>query len=119
MFSYIGLQEIWSIGEYFELPGYNKLEYRSRDMRSNPNPNCGGGAVFFLSKQFKVKISPGKFKIIGNIYKPNTGPRADLKKAIATHCSIISSILANKKHKNSSIEIISDFNIDLLNFEKH
>ena len=128
MFSYIGLQEIWSIGKYFELPGYNKLEYRSRDMHSNSNPNCGGGVGFFLSKQFsdyeiledesiflpgvyesiwvKVKISPGKFKIIGNIYRPNTAPRADLKKAIATHCSI-------------EIEIISDFNIDLLNFEKH
>ena len=141
MFSYIGLQEIWSIGKYFELPGYNKLEYKSRDMYTDPNPNCGGGVGFFLSKQFpdyeiledesiflpgvyesiwvKIKISPGKFKVIGNVYRPNTAPRADLKQAISTHCGIISKILANKKHKSCSIEIISDFNIDLLHFEQH
>ena len=140
-FSYIGLQEIWSVGKHFELPGYSKLEYKTRDMNCDLNPHCGGGVGFFLSKQFpdyeilekesifipgvyesiwvKVGLCKGKYKIIGNIYRPNTAPKADLKKAISTHCDIISSILANKKHKHSSIEIISDFNVDLLNFEQH
>jgi hypothetical protein len=140
-FSYIGLQEIWSVGKCYSLPGYSKLEYRTRDMKGDPDPHCGGGVGFFLSNQFpeyeilenesiflpgvyesifvKIKLSSGKFKIIGNIYRPNSAPRANLKLAISTHCSIISGILANKVHKKCPIEIISDFNVDLLNFEQH
>ena len=140
-FSYIGLQEIWSINKQYDLPGYTKLEYKSRDMNTVPNPNCGGGVGFYLSNQYpdyeileeesifipglyesiwvKIKISQGKFKIIGNVYRPNTVPRANLKIAISTHSNVISSILSNKKHKNCSIEIISDFNIDILQFEQH
>ena len=103
-FLYIGLQEIWSIGKLYELPGYDKFEYRSRDMNKNPNPNCGGGVGFFLSTQFpdyqilekqstllpgvyesiwvKVKVTPSKCKIIGHVFRPNSAPKADMKKAI-------------------------------------
>ena len=90
-------------------------------MNSNLNPNCGGGVGFFLSTQFpdyeilenesiflsgvyesiwvKVKVSSSRCKIIGNVYRPNSAPKADLKKANSTHCGIISSIISNKNTK--------------------
>ena len=42
-FSVIGFQEIWSVQKIYELPGYTKFEYNTRDKNGPPNPNCGGG----------------------------------------------------------------------------
>ena len=39
--------------------------------------------------------------------------------AISTHTSIISKIKTNKQHSKCSIEIVSDFNIDLHKFQEH
>ena len=109
-------------------------------MNTEPNPNCGGWVGFYVynSLTFEIleeesifmsgmyeslwlKVQTGKnmFKIIGNIYRPNTAPRANLNLAITTHNSIISKIKSNKSHSKCDIEIVSDFNIDLLKFQEH
>ena len=139
-FSVIALQEIWSINKQYNLTGYSKLLFKTRDMDSVPNPNCGGGVGFFVRSNFeyevlehesvfiegvyeslwiKIKVDNLSYKIIGNVYRPNSAPKANLKLAIKTHFSIISKIKNNKLHKNCSIEIASDFNVDLLKFNQH
>ena len=140
-FSVIALQEIWSISREYSIPSYNKLEYRTRDMdKPLPNPNCGGGVGLFIDKKFsyeilevessftpgvyesiwaKIQISKGKYKIIGNVYRPNTAPLANLALAIATHNKIIETLKSNKANKNCEIQILSDFNVDILNFAQH
>ena len=139
-FSVIALQEIWFISKLYNLPGYSSLVYKTQDMNTAPNPNCGGGVGFFVNNCFKyeileeesvflpgvyeslwikVQVDKSKFKIIGNIYRPNTAPNANLSLAIATHASIISKIKSNKNHSKCPIEIASDFNIDLLKFQEH
>jgi hypothetical protein len=139
-FTVIALQEIWSVNKIYELTGYNNLIYKTRDMDTEPNPNCGGGVGFFVSSNFeyeileeesvfvsgvyeslwiKVRMDKCNFKIIGNIYRPNSAPKANLKLALEIHNSIISKIKANKMYKNCSLEILSDFNIDLINFQNH
>ena len=109
-FSVIALQEIWSISRGYSIPSYHKLEYCTRDMnRPMPNPNCGGGVGLFIDSKFsyeilevessftpgvyesiwaKIQIGKGKYKIIGNVYRPNTAPLANLASAIATHNKI-------------------------------
>ena len=110
-FLVINLQEIWSISKNFCLPGYQKLEYSSRDKYADYlNPNCGGGIGTFIREglsyeilevkdQFitgvfeslwiKIKTKNNKFKIIGNIYRPNTAPTADPLLAINTLNNIL------------------------------
>ena len=139
-FSVIALQEIWSISKLYDLTGYSQLIYKSRDMNTEPNPNCGGGVGFYVQNDLKfeileeesvfisgvyeslwIKVQTDKnnYKIIGNIYRPNSAPKANLNLAIATHSSIISKIKSNKNHSKCAIEIASDFNIDLLKFHEH
>jgi hypothetical protein len=139
-FTVIALQEIWSINRSFDLTGYSKLVYKTRDMNQTPNPNCGGGVGFFINSNFefevleeesifiegvyeslwiKVKVNNNSYKIIGNVYRPNSAPKANLSLAISTHNSIISKIISNKSHSKCAIEIASDFNVDLLNFHNH
>ena len=110
-FSVIALQEVWSISREYSIPTYHKLEYCTRDMnKATPNPNCGGGVALFIDQKIsydilcpessfipgvyesiwaKIEVSKGRFKIIGNVYRPNTAPHADLAKAIAIHTNII------------------------------
>ena len=139
-FSVIALQEIWSISKQYNLTGYSNLMYKTRDMNTDPNPNCGGGVGFYVhnsiefeileeesvflsgiyeSLWIKVEVSKGNFKIIGNIYRPNSAPKANLNLAIKTHLSILSKIKSNRNHSKCSIEVASDFNIDLLKFQEH
>ena len=61
----------------------------------------------------------GPDKIIGNVYRPNTAPQANLERSIEIHNQIIDKILANKSHKRCDIQILSDFNVNMLNFETH
>ena len=105
-----------------------------------PNPNCGGGVDMFIQNKFsyevlsldssvipgvyesmwvQIEVSKGNHKIIGNVYRPNSAPWADLGRAISNHKLIIDSIKANKIHKNCEIQVLSDFNINLLNFAQH
>ena len=140
-FSVIALQEVWSINREYNIPTYHKLEYCTRDMSEPlPNPNCGGGVGLFIDSKFsyeilsvessfipgvyesiwvKVEVSKGIYKIIGNVYRPNTAPLADLARAISTHVNIIQSLKSSKDHKNCDFQILSDFNVNILNFAQH
>ena len=73
----------------------------------------------YMSIWVKIKIKHGADKIIGNIYRPNTAPRANLEQAIEIHSQILEKILNDKSHKNCDIQILSDFNVNMLNFESH
>ena len=140
-FSVIALQEIWSVHKNYNIDGYEKFEYITRDKNSRPNPNCGGGVGFFIDSKFKeyeiledesvfiphvyesiwikIKVKNGQDKIIGNVYRPNTAPLASLEQSIQIHTDIIERIKKNKKHNKCNIQIVSDFNVNLLNFETH
>ena len=67
----------------------------------------------------KIQIGKSKFKIIGNVYRPNTAPLANLALAISTHDRIIQNLRSDKRHKNCEIQIVSDFNVNILNFAQH
>ena len=124
----------------YEIPGYNKFEYATRDKNKTPNPNCGGGVGFFVDKKFdyeildvessflphvyesiwiKVKLKKGADKIIGNVYRPNSAPKADLEKAIDIHNNILQNFQNNREFSKCEIIVCSDFNVNLLNFETH
>ena len=140
-FSVIALQEIWSVQKTYSIPGYEKLEFLTRDKNGPPNPNCGGGVGLFVHSKFKdyeilnnesifiphvyesiwikIKMKQGADKIIGNIYRPNTAPRANLEQAIEIHSQILDKILNDESHRNCDIQILSDFNLNMLNFETH
>jgi hypothetical protein len=141
IFSVVALQEVWSITRDFNLPNYGKLGFCTRDMNLPlPNPNCGGGVGLFIHNKFsyeilkiqssfipgvyesiwaKVEVSKGKYKIIGNIYRPHSAPLADVARAITIHQNIIQYLKSNKNHKNCTIQILSDFNVNILNFAQH
>ena len=139
-FSVIALQEIWSINKCYDLTGYSSIIYKTRDMNCDANPNCGGGVGFFVNSNLeyeimedesvfkegvyeslwiKVKTGNHSSKIIGNIYRPNSAPKASIKQAIEIHCSILAKIAKNKSHSKCAIEVVGDFNIDLLQFQTH
>ena len=61
----------------------------------------------------------GPDKIVGNVYRPNTAPLANLERSIEIHNEILDNILSNDIHKKCDIQILSDFNINMLNFETH
>ena len=140
-FSVIALQEIWSVQKNYSIDGYGKFEFITRDKTGPPNPNCGGGVGLFIDSNYKdyeiladesifiphvyesiwvkIKVKNGNDKIIGNVYRPNTAPLASLEQAILIHNDIIEKIKRNKKHKKCHIQIVSDFNVNMLNFETH
>ena len=133
------LQEVWSIRREYKLPGYHSLEYNTRDKDKVLNSNCGGGVGIYISDTLdyevlefkdefvegvyesiwvKVHLGRGKSKILGSVYRPNTG-KGDLGKAIAIHESILQELKSNKKYKRSDLLVCSDFNADLLNYDRH
>ena len=140
-FSVLAFQEVWSVQRAYEISGYGKFEYITRDKDGPPNPNCGGGVGLFIDNKYKdyeilkeesvfiphvyesiwvkIKIKNGPDKIIGNVYRPNSAPRADLEKALEIHNRIIENLQNNRNHSKCEIQICSDFNINMLNFETH
>ena len=137
-FSVVAFQEIWSVQKLYEIPGYGKFEFISRDKNGPPNSNCGGGVGLFIDNKYKdyeeesifiphvyesiwvkIKIKNGRDKIIGNVYRPNTAPLANLEQSIEIHNKILDKILTNKCHAKCEIQVLSDFNVNMLNFETH
>ena len=139
-FSILAFQEIWSVQRAYEIPGYSKLEYNTRDKNTALNPNCGGGVGLYVDQKYeyelldiesafvphvyesiwvKVKTKSGPDKIIGNVYRPNSAPRADLYKALEIHNQILDSLLNDRTNGKCEIIVCSDFNINMLNFESH
>ena len=97
----------------FNLSGYGDLVYHSRDMYSKINKNCGGGVGIYLREGLNyellekksifikglyesiwllVKLPKGKNVILGNIYRPNTPPLANIHQATIIHKNILESI---------------------------
>ena len=139
-FSIIALQEVWSVNREFKLEGYELLEYATRDKtQPKTNPNCGGGVGFFVKEGLNYEIIhfdgefekgvyesiwvklniDGKMCIVGNIYRPNTAPLASLPKATEIHKNILKSIKSDRQLCKASTVVVSDFNVNLLNFNTH
>ena len=140
-FSIVALQEIWSINRDYELHGYQPLEYITRDMiETVKRPNCGGGVGLFVKSGLSYEILeltnsfeegvyesiwtlltlPDKSKrIVGNIYRPNSAPKGDLVKAVDIHNKILDQIKLDKRLRKYKLVIVSDFNVNILNFNTH
>ena len=137
-FTCIALQEIWNIpsGVSYDLPGYHKLVYKIRD-ESGMNGNAGGGIGIWVDSKYefevldnislfesrvyesifiKIKVDK-KDVIVGNCYRPNSAPFANLDKALEMHSSILSKI--KLEYKNCPVVLLGDLNIDLLQFSTH
>ena len=101
-FSIIAVTELWSVppNNDFSLSGYSPLQYKVRK-KSNSVNSKGGGVGIWVNEQFKFEVlehisifephvfesifikvytSKNNYNIIGNIYRPNTAPRANIKK---------------------------------------
>ena len=143
LFAAIGVQEVWSAKKSLSLPGYKPLYYNTRDQNSAANPNIGGGVGIYIREGLNsevlhnlsnfttgvyesiwVKVKPNKLKksksiIVASVYRPNSAPRASITRALEIHSSILQSIKTDKTLKNCKIVILSDFNLDLLEFESN
>ena len=140
--SIFAFQEIWSIPKNLtiSIDNYNALHFASRDSMGT-NLNCGGGVAilvhnkfryepiknisifeprFFESQFIKVYLSEHKYIIIGNIYRPPTGPLADLKKFVDKLEEILYIINTDSELKmNDDVVLLGDFNIDLIKYNKN
>ena len=68
-FSVIALQEVWSISKMYNLTGYSNLVYKTRDMNTEPNPNCGGGVGFFIHNSLKYEILEEESVFLPGVYE--------------------------------------------------
>ena len=140
IFSAISIQEVWSAKRTLSISGFSPLIYKTRDQFSSVNGNCGGGVAMFIKSGLQyeilddlsefipgvyeslwIKLKPNSIKstksiILGNVYRPNSAPKANITLALSTHFSILEKIKRNKAHKGCKIIVASDFNIDLLTF---
>ena len=138
----ICLQELWNVPVHdnFFLDGYHPLDYQIRDI-SALNSNAGGGvgiyirnhisydpipelSVFiprvFESQFFKIKHGRNKYTLIGNIYRPNTAPFADIKRFNLILKEILEKIKSKIEYKHfKDVIICGDMNIDLLKTHAH
>ena len=140
-FSVIGIQEVWNVPRdtNFDLDGYSKFEYRVRD-QSGLNHNAGGGVGFWVDEKFdyeiinklsifvphvfeslfiKVKFGKNKHKIIGNIYRPNTGPNSDVHFFLKSISEIFTMISNDDSLSRCQVDLTGDMNLDLLKFDQH
>ena len=133
--SVICFQETWNISSFddFSLEDYHPLFYMTRDP-SGLNNNCGGGigilvhnslefeplhdlSVFlpkvFESQFIRIKNDKNNFTIIGNVYRPNTAPFADVKRANYELNKILEKIRSHPIYRKClDINLVGDFNID-------
>ena len=52
----IMLQEVWSVGRSYSLPGYHNFEYNTRDKNQTLNSNCGGGVGIYISNSLDYEV---------------------------------------------------------------
>ena len=141
-FSVYCFQEIWCIPPAFKpvLPGYKSMVYKTRDSTGS-NMNAGGGvgilvddryefqiidklSVFiphvFESITIKIKVSKSKFIILCNVYRPNSGPLANIN-TFNNHLEDLLKNINNDPSLNNFHDLIltGDFNIDLLKSNAH
>ena len=105
----ICIQEVWSGHGSLNIPGYQPITAITRD-RDVPNPNCGGGVGLYVregisfsvikvpnsvitgvieSQWVNVYLPDKTCRTIGNIYRPNTAPLADVARATRALDSMI------------------------------
>lgn len=91
----------------------NDFEYEVVDELSIFQPH------FFESLFIKIKTSKNKFSLIGNIYRPNTGPLADVNKFVDTLSNLLESIKIDPIYKNcEDFQLVGDYNLDLLAYSR-
>ena len=141
-FTVIALQEVWSVpnGSTYNLDGYKPFHFTIRDM-SGMSPNSGGGVGCFIDENFefeplpqlsmfekgvfesqfiKLKTSKTKFSIIGNIYRGNSYPLADINKFNEILENLLTLIDSDPLLKKAEeVQIVGDHNIDLLKYKVH
>ena len=140
-FSIIAVQEVWNVplGISYRLDGYKLFDFKVRD-QTRMNNNAGGGigfwvdedlqyevledlsvfeSNFFESMFIKVKTGNNKYTIIGNVYRPNTGPRADVNRFLERLWEVFEKVRQNPElNKYEDFQLVGDFNLDLLAYEK-
>ena len=79
----------------------------------------GGWLVGKLGNKANLRSFGLDLKVWQNVYRPNSAPLANLSQAIEIHNQIIDKIQNNRLHANCEIQIVSDFNVNMLNFETH
>ena len=138
----ICLQEIWNKPVYdnFTLEDYHPFHFKTRD-QTGLNSNAGGGVGLWVSNSvsfdpidelsvfiprvfesifIKVKVEKNKYIILGNIYRPNTAPFADVKKCNEILNDIYHKLKTNSQYKNAKdVILVGDLNINLLNHASH
>ena len=125
------LQEIWCIPPYedFALSGYHPIFYSQRDP-SGRNRNAGGGVALWYDSELactripdlsifephvfesvfvKIEVTPRKFLVIGNIYRP---PKADIS-AFNTKMFSIQEKIHDDYSGAHDVQLCLDSNIDL------
>ena len=141
-FSVICLQEVWNVpeGVDYDLEGYKPFHFTVRDPK-RLNSNAGGGVGLWVDDNFefdpideisifephvfesqfiKLKTAKNKFTIIGNIYRPNTAPMADIVRFNELLDEILATISNDPVLKKAEdIQIVSDSNIDMLQYQNH
>ena len=132
----LAVQETWSVNASFPLPGYQNFVFKSRDMNSRMNTNCGGGVGLYVRNGLEfeiledlsifekglhesiwilIKLPKQKSLIIGNSYRPNTYPLANQERALTIHLNILDKIRYNRKLNKAKLILTSDFNLDISN----
>ena len=120
--SVIALQEIWNKPQNLEfiLENYHPLHFTIRD-KQGLNNNSGGGVGLWVENSFsfepvecisifiprvfesqfiKVKTGKNKYILVGNIYRPNSAPYANIKYFNQTISDIFSKIKSDPNLKN-------------------
>ena len=132
LFTVLAVQETWQVREDFNIPRYQHFTSRAR---AGGN---GGGIGFFVKEgcEFEVLGEASFFDervheslfirilgkdnrsiVVGNVYRPNTAPYANVSKSTMYLSQSIDYI--QRKYKNDSIIIVGDFNINLLGCENN
>ena len=63
------LQEVWSIGREYNLPGYHSLEYNTRNKDKVSNPNCGGGVGIYIRDTLDYEVLEIKNEFVEGVYE--------------------------------------------------